>query len=221
MFEEIEQRKNHSALLTVLGVFVLLATIAGVAVAAYTWSYTSKEANVIGTGNISMSLLESTDVISIPNALPLDDANGKAMDADNEVFDFAVTTSASGKPGNIDYTISITKLDASEGYTLLGDDQVKVYLTKVDVVDGEQVETQVMDVKKVSDIITAGNTGILAFDADKTGYLTHTHTTVGTTTTSKYRLRMWIDQDVDAKNWNINTKLEYKLKVSVSGSLTA
>ena len=71
MFEEIETKKKHTALFTVLGVFVLLAAIAGVAVAAYTWNYTSSKANTIGTGNISMSLLESTDVISINNALPI------------------------------------------------------------------------------------------------------------------------------------------------------
>ena len=41
MFEEIEKTKQHSALFTILGVFVLLATMVGVAVAAYTWNYTS------------------------------------------------------------------------------------------------------------------------------------------------------------------------------------
>ena len=124
MFEEIETKKKHTALFTVLGVFVLLAAIAGVAVAAYTWNYTSSQANTIGTGNISMSLLESTDVISINNALPMSDTDGKAQN-ETDSFDFAVTTNASGAPGNINYTISITKLDPTDSYTRLPDNNVK------------------------------------------------------------------------------------------------
>lgn len=222
MFEEIEQRKNRSALFTVLGVFVLLAMIAGVAVAAYTWSYTSDEANTIGTGNISMSLLESTDVIDIPDALPMADSQGMVMDEDNEMFDFAVTTSTSGTPGDISYTISISKISTvTEGYTQLTNDQVKVYLTKVEGTGDAQTETQMMAPKFVSEIITAGDTGVLPFDTDAVGNLTHNHSDAATTTTAKYRLRMWIDQSVDASRWTADTKQEYKLKISVSGSLNA
>ena len=82
MFEEIETKKKHSVAFTILGVFVLLATIAGVAVAAYTWNFTSSEASTIGTGSISMSLLESTDTIAIANALPVKDATGMTLGSD-------------------------------------------------------------------------------------------------------------------------------------------
>ena len=48
----------------------MIITITGVGVAAYTWNYTSTHANTIGTGNISLSLLESDasgyDDIKIP-----------------------------------------------------------------------------------------------------------------------------------------------------------
>ena len=216
MFEEIETKKKHTALFTVLGVFVLLAAIAGVAVAAYTWNYTSSQANTIGTGNISMSLLESTDVININNALPMSDTDGKAQN-ETDSFDFAVTTNASGAPGNINYTISITKLDPTDSYTRLPDNNVKVYLTALT----EEGEDEVMTPTLVSNIITAGNTGNLTFTQGKTSYLTHVHTSADTTKTTKYRLRMWIDGNVDASSWTSATKNEYKLKIGVSGSLTA
>lgn len=215
MFEEIEKTKQHSALFTILGVFVLLATIVGVAVAAYTWNYTSENANVIGTGNISMSFLESSDVISISDALPTLDSTGMAYGTDKS-FDFAVTTSASGAPGNITYSLSLEKLAATSGYTALSNDQIKLYLTTLTDTD----EIQVMAPTLASKILGAsGTTGTIPFDSGKTSYLTHAHTSTGVSKTTKYRLRMWIDYGVDASSWTTATKLEYKLKVNVSGSL--
>lgn len=217
MFEEIEKTKQHSALFTILGVFVLLATIVGVAVAAYTWNYTSQQANVIGTGNISMSLLESTSVIDIQDALPTTDSKGMSY-GDDKSFDFMVTTSTSGAPGNINYTISLQKLAATSGYTALANKDVKIYVTAV--TDGG--EDPVVSPKLASAILgETGTTGTLTFDSGKTDYLTHVHTSAGVTKSTKYRLRMWVDYDVDASDWTDETKLEYKLKISVNGSLTA
>lgn len=214
MFEEIENKKKHSVAFTILGIFVLLATVAGVAVAVYTWNFASNNANTIGTGSISMSLLESTDTINITNALPIKDATGMALGKDQS-FDFAVTTYASGAPGNISYTLSITKATVDEGYTELKDSDVKVYLSALT----DAGEDQVMAPNLVSNIITAGSTGNLTFDAGKTGYLTHVHSTADSTKTTKYRLRMWIDSAVDASNWAETTKNQYKLKIGASGSL--
>ena len=52
MFEEIENNKGRSKAFTILTIFVLVATITGVAIAAYTWNFASTNANTIGTGNI-------------------------------------------------------------------------------------------------------------------------------------------------------------------------
>lgn len=209
MFEEIENKKGHSKAFTILAIFVLVATITGVAVAAYTWNFTGSN-NTIGTGNISMSLLESNDTINITNALPVKDATGMALGSDDS-FDFAVTTKASGAPGNISYNISITKVAVDSGYTALKDSDVKVYLSTL-TADGEN---QVVAPALVSSIITSGSTGTLASN------LTHNHTTANQTKTTKYRLRMWVDSAVDASSWTASTKNQYKLKVSTSGTLSA
>ena len=216
MFEGIEPKKKKSILLPILSIFVLIAAISSVAVAVWNWTYTSSNANSITTGNISMSLLESTDVINITNAVPMTDEEGKALGTGGK-FDFAVTTSTTGAPGNMVYSISITKLAASTGYTALPDNNVKIYLTTFDGSD----ETVVMSPTLVSNIITSGDTGTLTFDSGKESYLTHSHTSAGVNHTTKYRLRMWVDENVDASSWNENTKYEYRLKINVSGSLTA
>ena len=210
MFEEIENKKGHSKAFTILAIFVLVATITGVAVAAYTWNFASSNANTIGTGNISMSLLESNDVINITNALPIKDATGMALGSD-ESFDFAITTQASGAPGNISYNISITKVAVDSGYTALKDSDVKVYLSTLT----SEGEDQVVAPTLVSSIITSGDTGTLASN------LTHNHTTADQTKTTKYILRMWVDSEVDASSWTASTKNQYKLKVSTSGTLSA
>ena len=180
------------------------------------WDFAG-QANTIGTGQISMSLLESNDTIAITNALPISDSRGKILGSDDS-FDFAITTHATGAPGNISYSISITKATVDSGYTALGDNQVKVYLTAL---SGEDNEVQVVKPTLVNSIITSGNTGNFTFDSGKTGYLTHSHASANTTKTTKYRLRMWVDSAVDASNWNQNTKLQYKLKVGTSGTLSA
>lgn len=217
MFEEIETKKNRNVASTLLGIFVLIAAITGVAVAAYTWNFASDKTNSIGTGSISMTLLESTDIINIEGALPVKDATGMTLGSD-ESFDFAVTTYASGAPGNISYTLSITKVDVDSGYTALADSDVKVYLSALT----EAGEEQVMAPTLVSSIIKDGaTTGTLTLDADKTSYLTHSHATADSTKTTKYRLRMWIDSKVDASSWTKDTKNQYKLKIGASGTLNA
>lgn len=213
MFEEIERKKNHSALFTILGVFVLVAAIAGVSVAVYTWTYTSDKTNTIGTGNISMTLLESTDVINITDALPTTDDTATSWGSDKS-FDFAVTTSASGAPGTINYTVYAIKQDPTSGYTRLNDNQVKVYLASLS--NGN--ETQVLAPTLVSGLSTySGVSNAVTLISNGS----HTHTTTGQTKTTNYRLKMWVDYGVDASSWTASTKLEYKLKVGVSGSLTA
>lgn len=217
MIEEIESKeskKAHGIIYTIFGIFVLLSAITGVSLAAYTWTYSSDNANKIETGSISMSLLESTDVIDLPNALPMPDSEGMSLNEDNS-FDFAVTTNMASGNGSIAYTISITKVDPTSGYTALPNNNVKLYLTYL----GSTGETQVMAPKLISEIIASGNSGVLSFDSDKTSYLTHTHTSSEKTKTSKYRLRMWIDDNTAAESWDTNTKLEFKLKISVSGTL--
>lgn len=218
MPNEVEvTKKNKTAL--IIEVFIVFITIIGVAVAAYTWSFTSKR-NSITTGSISMSMLESTDAITIDNAFPISDAEGKNLshsDGNSGVFDFSISTYASGAPGNIVYTISVTKASVDNSYTPLADNQVKIYLAAL---DGEN-EVQVMAPKLVSQVITSGSSGTLPFDNDKTQYLTHVHTQTDTTKIQRYRLKMWIDSNVNASNWSENTKLQYKLKVSTNGQLSS
>lgn len=208
MFEE--EKRTNNKVFVVLGVIALLAAITGVAVAAYNWVFEGTLTNTISTGNVSMSFLESTDTISINNALPIDDESAMLASSEGDKFDFAVNTTASGAPGTITYDINIEKVDVDAGYTALADNQVKVYLTSLTGTN-QLTETQVVAPTLVSNIITSGNSGTLKASVAKD------HSTANQTYTDKYRLRMWIADSVNANNWDTTTMLQYKLKVSVSG----
>lgn len=216
MFEETKENKSeskHRIIYAIFGVLVSLAAIIGVSTALYTFSYSSQNQNAMNMGNISMTLLESTDVIDIANGLPMPDSEGVLLNDENS-FDFAVTSDIKEVTGKINYTISISKVEPQTGYTSLPNSDVKMYLTYL----GETGETQVMAPKLVSEIITSGTSGILPFDSNKTSYLTHTHTSTEPTITSKYRLRMWIDENATATNFTEDEKYEFKVKINVSGA---
>lgn len=216
MLEEGNRKDSFKRdnLSTVLSVFIVLITFTGIAVAAYTWNYTSTHAGTIGTGNISMSFLESTDMINLSNTLPISDSQGIAISKD-KAYDFAVTTNANGAPGNINYKILLKKEPVNEGYVSLPDNSIKVYLTKFD----SNGEVEVMAPTLVSNIITSGDEGTLKFNKDKMSYLIHSHYSNKDTKTTKYRLRMWIDSNTSASDFNLK-KYEYKLKIGVTGSLS-
>ena len=205
-----EDKKPGFKILVLFSLFALLLLITGGAVAIYNWTYTSGNPNTISSGNISVSFLESSDTISINNAFPMPDEDGKYINEEGDVFDFSVNTTASGAPGNIVYNINITKVSLDSGYSALNDNQVKIYLTSL--VEGG--ESEIMQPTLVSNIITSGNTGVLR------GPVTKNHTIADKTYTDNYRLRLWVDNSVDGSSWTTSTKLQYKLKVSVDGEVS-
>ena len=212
MLEEHNTQKKDN-FYAIAAVLALLVAVIGFAVAAFTFTFTSKP-NTITTGNISMKMLESKDSINIENAFPITDEQGMNLehsDGSSGVFDFEVSTSASGSPGDITYNISIMKEEVDSGYTAFNDDQIKVYLASYTGSGALADETQVVAPTLVSNIITSGTTGQLKAN------IVNSHNTANQTITTKYRLKMWIDSQVNASSWNASTKLQYKLKIKVDG----
>ncbi len=193
---EEKEKKNNSTLKLGLLIAAFVVLMAGVSFAVWRYTFTGSK-NTISTGGISLELLESeSNVISLTNALPMSDTDGKAQ---TEVFDFAVTTT-SPRAGNMIYTIALSKLTLDTGMNALTDSQVKVYLE-----DG--AGTQLVAPTLISNL---------------TNYQLYTktdaHTSSAQKITTKYKLRTWIDGTVDASNWTSSTKYQYKYKITVSES---
>ena len=138
------QNENQSKqiLLSVLAIAILVVAVVGVSFAAFTYSKTGEKENTITTGTITMEYTEDTNGISITNAMPVDEATGKAITADDAgsagtttegagLFDFTVKATITGDV-TIPYEVSARKLaiDVDDNIVQLPDKDIRLYLEK-------------------------------------------------------------------------------------------
>ena len=188
----------------ILIVFILLIAIAGISYAAFNYAGTGQKLNTITTGSISMEYIESTNVISMNNALPTTDETGKKRLNAGEYFDFTVKSSITGNT-DINYEIAAKE---ENGNTFDGKN-IKFYLTKVNS-DGSEEEA--MPPKTYSED-PSGN-GYTGRPSDMMSLFVGNLSQQGDTEI-KYRLRLWVDENYNPQN--DNGGLVYKVKVNVYG----
>ena len=186
-----------------VSVFMLVVVI-GISYAAFSYSGLGKKVNTITTGAISMSYTESTNTISISNALPTKDSTGKTRKDVGEYFDFTVKSSISGN-ADINYEIA-AKADSSNTFS---GDNIKYYLTTV---DSNGKETEVMAPRTYYEE-PSGNV-YTGRPADMMSLYTGNLKNQGDTIIN-YRLRLWVDENYNPQN--DNGGLTYKVKVNVYG----
>ena len=197
------KNKNKSFLFIIL-ILILLIAIIGISYAAFSYTGTGQKLNTITTGAISMEYVESTNVISMNNALPTTDTTGKKLSNSGEYFDFIVKSSIAGNT-DINYEIAAKE---ENGNTFDGNN-VKFYLTKVNA-DG--TEEEAMPPKTYSEDPT-GNV-YTGRPSDMMSLFVGNLNQQGDTEI-KYRLRMWVDESYNPQN--DNGGLIYKVKVNVYG----
>ena len=119
-----EKLKNG---LTIGALIIMLIMVIGISYAAFTYSGLGKKENTITTGAISMSYTESSNTISMNNALPTTDTTGMTRTNSGEYFDFTVKSSIAGNT-DINYEIAAKE---ETGNTFSGNN-IKYYLTSID-----------------------------------------------------------------------------------------
>ncbi len=196
--------KNRKNYLVIILVTVLLLVVISISYAAFYYTGTGQRLNTITTGAISMEYVESTNVISMNNALPTTDSTGKKLSNSGEYFDFTVKSSIAGNT-DINYEIAAKE---ENGNTFSGQN-VKLYLTKVNF-DG--TEEEAMPPKTYSEDST-GNV-YTGRPSDMMSLFVGNLNQQGDTEI-KYRLRMWVDDSYNPQN--DNGGLVYKVKVNVYG----
>ena len=196
MFDINKEMGKKRLIITIVSVIVLVIAIVGITYAAWSYTFNGTQTNTLSTADISLELLESNDnIITVSNALPIDDASGKAQ---TNYFDFVVTSKTT-RDIDVDYNITIEKLSVDTGYTSLNDNEIKIYLTN-------ESNTQI-----VAPTLVSGLTNNTIYSSS------HEHDSSHNKVQSKYRLRAWINQSVDASSWTSSTKLQYKFRLGVSG----
>ena len=197
-------KNKKKDLVLILIIFILLIAIVGISYAAFNYVGTGQKLNTITTGAISMNYIESSNVISMNNALPTTDNTGKKRLNTGEYFDFTVKSSIKG---NTDINYEIAAKEES-GNTFSGKN-IKFYLTKVNP-DG--TEEEAMPPKTYSEDTTSNvYTGR---PADMMSLFVGNLNQQGDTEI-KYRLRLWVDENYNPQN--DNGGLVYKVKVNVYG----
>ena len=191
-------------ILTIGVTLVLLITVIGISYAAFNYSGAGQKLNTITTGAISMNYIESSNVISMSNALPTTDATGKKRLNTGEYFDFTVKSSIKG---NTDINYEIAAKEES-GNTFSGEN-IKFYLTKVnsDGTEEEAMPPKIYSEDTTSNVYTGRPADMMSLfvgNLNKQG-----------DTEIKYRLRLWVDESYNPQN--DNGGLIYKVKVNVYG----
>ena len=196
--------KKKKQYLEIMLITILLIAIVGISYAAFNYAGTGEKLNTITTGMVTMEYVESTNTITMTNALPTTIATGKTRLTAGEYFDFTVKSSIAG---NTDINYEIAAKEES-GNTFSGNN-IRYYLTTVDA-NGK--ETEVMAPRTYYEEPT-GN-GYTGRPADMMSLYTGNLATQGETEI-KYRLRLWVDESYNPQS--DNGGLVYKVKVNVYG----
>ena len=154
--------------------------------------------NSITTGQVKMSYTE-TNEIGMNNALPIKDEEGKVLTNyfDFQVLSYIKTRANDDAQRKVNYNIVLEPLTVDNP---LSDNEIKVYLTKVE----NGTETVVVEPTTIDQL----NNKILS---SKEEIFSNNKAEVVTS----YRLRAWIDESVDTTKLN-EKKYSYKFRVNIN-----
>lgn len=211
----MNNNSTKQVLLSVLGVAILVVAVVGVSFAFFTYSQQGTTENTITTGTLVFKYDEKTSGINLTNAVPITDAEGKALTGASNVFDFSVTSTIKGNT-TISYEISaVSDVGKIEAAKRLDPKYVKVRLSSI--TDGTAVSGTELKLAYFDKLTAA---------TDGTSKLLYTGTANASDTavTAWYRLQMWM-ADTDSANQptvmneSTNGKV-FTIKVNVSAKDT-
>lgn len=190
-------------ILSILGIAFLVAIVFGSTYAIFTFSKAGTKENKITTGTVSMTYTEGTTGITLTNATPTTDANGKNLSGTNNVFDFTVSATITGTT-TINYDVYAEKTSGST----LDEKYVKIYLT-----DGATTETAMTGYTTVPVY-----SGLTAMTGSSTQKKLYSGTLTNTKTSQKFRLRLWLlstyTDNTTAKTFGIKVGVKATQKAS-------
>lgn len=205
------QANAKRAVVTFLGVLLLLCSIFAIGLAIFVFEDMSNHENSITTGTIedatvSFSYNEESNGIELENAIPLEDNVGKTLINNNKAeginqgyFDFTIRAKSSTTE-TVYYNIYATLEDDSN----MDPNYIKVYLTDDNDIPYKPYASTVPVFSKLEDYQDQKNAKILFSDQ-----INGTEETV-----KKFRLRLWVAHDYS----DGTTSKVFKIKVNVKAS---
>ena len=196
--------KKRQLLLTIGLVLILVLMIVGISYAAFKFTGTGQKENTITTGAITMKYTESTNTISMNNALPTTDATGKVRLTAGEYFDFTLSGTIKGTE-NINWEIAAE--DVTTASRKIDGKYIKLYLTSL---DNNNNETEVM-APTVYTTESTENT----YTGRPANMMSLAKGTTSTSFSTKYRLRMYVDESYNPQGDGGN--LAFSIKINAYG----
>lgn len=202
---------SKQILLSILGIALLIIAIVGISYAVFTTTLKGSKENVITTGTISMSYVESTNGISLSNAMPINDTEGKNLIGEDNVFDFTVSSIIRGKT-TVNYEIVAEKVAVDAA--MVSDNDVRLYLQKK--VADQYVDTEITGNPSpfvhngVVSALGSPAEGMILYRGDFTS-----DKVIGGEFSADFRLRMWLSEDsvID------DVPRTFKIKINVYGKV--
>ena len=196
---------NKKQLLLSIGlVLILVLMIVGISYAAFKFTGLGKRENTITTGAITMKYTETTNTISMNNALPTTDKTGKVRLTEGEYFDFTLEGTIKGSE-NINWEIAAE--DVTTASKKIDGKYIKLYLTSL---DENNNETEVM----TPTVYTAESTEN-TYTGRPTNMMSLAKGTTSTSFSTKYRLRMYVDESYNPQGDGGN--LAFSIKINAYG----
>ena len=206
----MEKKKQGIVITSVLLVCLILVVI-GVSFAFFTYSRQGSKENTITTGSLTFVYDEQKaegNGITLSNAFPMSDDEGKQLSGSNNVFDFQVLANTQGE--SIAYEVIGKKDDSST----LPDNVVKIYLTTLSGSEETEVATTIKDgvvttYDELSDTQIEDQTGKTLYQEviplNQSGYQ------------KNFRLRMWLSEEANTTtngSWDYNNKA-FTIRINV------
>lgn len=187
--------RTQSRIVLVLAIFLLVAVTVGVSYAFFTYARLGTTENTITTGTITFLYDEknaSGNGITIVDALPTTDANGKLLTGDNNVFDFKVLATTTGNT-SLPYEITARK----KADSTVPEEAIKIYLTEVGT-DTETPAPLTLKDTNVARFSELNQTSVAVTDGTIEKTIYNGSVPASSTNYEKnFRLRMWIADDTD------------------------
>ncbi len=200
--------KNKNLILSIFLVLLIMIVTVGVSFAIFSYSKEGNIENTITVGNLKFLYTEidgAGNGISITNALPISDTEGKNLVSSREVFNFKVEADTTGS-AILNYEVTVAKV---EDTSTLDEKIVKIYVTA----DGEDAPLTV-PAKGVATYDELLETNIV----NAKGKVVYRGTIPENTANylKEFQLRMWIDQNANFADPNndYNNK-SFSVKVNV------
>ncbi len=193
---------KKETIMSVSALLFIVLVVIGITYAAFNYTGLGTKSNKVTTSTITMNYNEATNGITLTDAFPISDNDGKQLTGEGRTFSFTVTVTT-GNNTAVGYEVSAVKDNTST----LSNNDVRIYLEK-STTGAEGTYSSVLEPTGFSPINATTEIG-----TPQGEMLLHSDSTT-TTRTDYYILRMWVAEDYQV----IGESKFFTIKVNVYGT---